>query len=119
MTSLEATSLVYCAKCGQQNADGAQFCSNCAAPIGAVRRDREKECERDCEDECHAGPRRGSIIWGVIIALIGLFIVIELGLKNVEGMPPWITDFQFWWVIPVLIGIAIIVAGIRMMLKKA
>ncbi len=55
----------------------------------------------------------------MIIALIGLFIVIKLGLKNVEGMPPWITDFQFWWVIPVLIGIAIIVAGIRMMVKKA
>ncbi|MCJ2562517.1 MAG: zinc-ribbon domain-containing protein [Candidatus Thermoplasmatota archaeon] len=112
--------MVYCAKCGQQNADGAQFCSNCAAPIGADRRGREKECERDCEDECHGGPPRGgSIIWGVIIALIGLFIVIELGLKNVEGMPDWIANFQLWWIIPVLIGIAIIVAGIRMMVKKA
>ncbi len=111
--------MVYCAKCGQQNADAARFCSNCAAPIGAVRRDREKECERECEDECHGGPRGGSIIWGVIIALIGLFIVIEFGLKHVSGMPDWIADFQFWWVIPVLIGIAIIVAGIRMMVKKA
>ncbi len=111
--------MVYCAKCGQQNADGARFCSSCAAPLGAVRRDREKECERDCEDECHAGPRGGSIIWGVIIALIGLFVIIEFGLKNVEGMPDWIVDFQFWWVIPVLIGIAIIIAGIRMMSKKA
>ncbi len=111
--------MVYCAKCGQQNADGARFCSGCAAPLGAVRRDREKECESDCEDECHGGPRGGSIIWGVIIALIGLFVVIELGLKNVEGMPDWIVNFQFWWVIPVLIGIAIIVAGIKMMVKKA
>ena len=110
--------MVYCAKCGQQNADGAQFCSSCAAPLGAVRRDREKECERNCEDECHGAPRGGSVIWGVIIALIGLYVVIEFGLKNVEGMPPWITDFQFWWIIPVIIGIAIIIAGIRVMSKK-
>ena len=111
--------MVYCSKCGQQNADGARFCSSCGASLGAVRKDTEKECENQCEDECHGGPRGGSIIWGVIIALIGLFIVIEFGLKNVEGMPPWIADFQFWWIIPVIIGIAIIIAGIRMMSRKA
>lgn len=111
--------MVYCAKCGQQNADGAQFCSSCAAPLGAIKRDREKECERGCEDECQGGPRGGSIIWGVIIALIGLFVIIEFGLKNVEGMPDWIANFQFWWIVPVLIGTAIIIAGIRMMTRKA
>ena len=59
------------------------------------------------------------IIWGVIIALIGLYVVIEFGLKNVQGMPDWITNFQFWWIIPVIIGIAIIIAGIKMMSRKA
>ena len=58
-----------------------------ALSLVAVRKDREKECENQCEEECHGGPRGGSIIWGVIIILIGLFVLVELGLKNIEGMP--------------------------------
>lgn len=28
--------MVYCSKCGGQNADGAKFCNYCAAPLGAI-----------------------------------------------------------------------------------
>ncbi len=110
--------MVYCTKCGAQNQPEAQFCLSCGAsltgPPAAARRDWENECERECEK----GPRGGSVIWGIIIILVGIYVLWEFGLKNVQGLPQWVYDFQFWWVIPVLIGIAIIVGGLRLAMRK-
>jgi len=29
--------MIACTRCGEQNADGARFCSNCANPLGATQ----------------------------------------------------------------------------------
>lgn len=76
-----------------------------------------KEWERKCEEDCARGPRGASIIWGLIVIFIGLWILFELGLKNIQGMPAWVTDFQFWWIF-VLIGIAVIILGINTLIKR-
>jgi len=77
----------------------------------------DKECsgaDRDC-----AGTSRSSrIFWGIIILLIGIWLLFEFGLKNIAGLPAWVYTFEFWWIFPVVIGIAIIIAAIRMMVKK-
>ena len=110
--------MVYCSKCGRKNEDDARFCSGCAAPLAAAPRDFGKEAEDKCERECAGGPRRASVIWGLIVILIGLWIVFELGLKRISGLPTWLTDFQFWWIFPLLIGLVIIVVGIGMIAKR-
>ncbi|UCE74669.1 MAG: zinc-ribbon domain-containing protein [Methanomassiliicoccales archaeon] len=110
--------MAYCQKCGKQNEDGAQFCNKCGATLMGPPRDYKKQREDKCEEECAGSPRGSSIFWGVIIALIGLWIVFEFGIKNISGMPDWVYDFEFWWIIPVIIGLAIIIAGLKMVMKK-
>ena len=38
--------------------------------------------------------------------------------KNISGMPHWLSDFEFWWIIPVIIGIAIIITGLKMISRE-
>ncbi|MFQ5911197.1 MAG: zinc-ribbon domain-containing protein [Thermoplasmata archaeon] len=109
--------MVYCSKCGQQNADEATYCSSCGTTLKAPQWGARRKPDVECSEECSGGPRSDRIFWGVILALVGLWILFEFGLKNISGMPQWVYDFQFWWIIPVIIGLAIIVAGLRMVLR--
>jgi uncharacterized membrane protein YvbJ len=110
--------MTYCPKCGEKNEDDARYCNSCGAPLTATQRDYENEHEDRCEEECAGGPRSAPIIWGLIVVLIGLWIVFKFGLKNIQGLPAWVYEFEVWWIIPVIIGIAIIIAGIRMIIRK-
>jgi len=105
--------MTYCAKCGKQNEDAAEFCSKCGASLTGAKRKEREECE-----ECAGKSRTSTIIWGAIIIIIGLGIIFEFGLKNIQGLPQWVYDVEFWWIIPVIIGIAILIAGIRMITKQ-
>lgn len=80
---------------------------------GPRKKDFDKECEEECQEECQEGGRKNSWLWGLIIILIGFFIIFEAGIKNIDGVPDLVKDVQVWWVIPVLIGIMIISIGIR------
>jgi len=40
--------------------------------------------------------------------------VIEV-LKNTVGAPEWLEKLSFWWIIGVVIGIAIIITGIKIL----
>jgi len=42
----------------------------------------------------------------------------EGGLKNIRGMPAWIYQFDVGWVFALIIGLIIIIAGIRTIFKK-
>jgi len=114
----EAKSMAYCPRCGKKNEDDARFCNKCGTTLVGPPRYYRKGHEDKCEEECAGGPKGPSLFWGIIIALIGIWIVWEFGIKNIRGLPDWTTDFEFWWVIPVIIGIAIIITGIKMMSKS-
>ncbi|MCK5547628.1 MAG: zinc-ribbon domain-containing protein [Thermoplasmata archaeon] len=119
--------MAFCPRCGNRNEDDAHFCKGCGAPMAEVGRDfqrepqrrRDKECEPECDKECSGKTTRSTrIFWGVIILLIGLWIIFEFGISNIAGMPQWVYDFEFWWIFAVIIGLAIIIAAIRMIFKK-
>ena len=118
--------MVYCSKCGKKNEDDAEFCSKCGTSLTGTKKDFEKDWENRCEEEC-AGGKGGSrgwgIFWGIVVICIGLWIIFELVLKNLaEDIPElsWVQNinFPFWWVIGAVLGILIIVAGIRIVIKK-
>ena len=113
--------MAYCAKCGKKNEDDAEYCSKCGAPLTGSKRDYEKDWDKRCEEECAGGKHGAPIFWGIIIILIGLVIIFEVVLKNIEGLPPvlsWIYTFEFGWLFALLIAIAIIITGLRIMTRK-
>jgi len=113
--------MAYCAKCGEKNEDDAKFCSKCGASLTGSKKDYEKEWEDRCEEDCAGGKRGGPpVFWGIIVILVGLWILFEFVLKNIEGLnlPTWIQDFNFWWVFALLVAIAIIVTGIRIIVRR-
>lgn len=113
--------MVYCPRCGKNNEEGARFCNSCGATLMGPppARDPGKECERDCSGkECSGTSRSNRIFWGVIVLLIGLWLIFEFGIKNISGMPAWVAAFDFWWIFAVVIGIMIVIAAIRMLTRK-
>jgi hypothetical protein len=102
--------VVYCSKCGTQNADDARVCSKCGAPLYTVGQNypgSEREHYKRVEGECFGLPNGGmiaGIIFGTIIILFGLgFFLQETGyIENFAGL--------FWPFIIVIFGI-LIVAG--------
>ncbi len=109
----------YCTRCGGKNADDAKFCNACGAPLGAAYSPRGRQWDNDCDKECGGTSRRGSSFWAIIVVLIGLWIIFEFGIRNIQGLPPALADFQLWWIFPIIIGIVVIVAGINMIRKQA
>ena len=123
---LEGEKMAYCSKCGKKNEDDAEFCAKCGASLTGSKKDHEKECENSCEEECSGGKhghRGWGIFWGVVVICIGLWIIFELVLKNLAdevSALAWVKtiDFPFWWVIGGVLGLLIIIAGIRIIVKK-
>jgi len=110
--------MVYCQRCGRQNADDAKFCNSCAAPLAPTGMERQRRAQQqDCEEGCPASGHRAPIFWGVIIVLVGLMIILE-GLKSVPGLQNSLQSIELWWIIPVVIGLAIIILGIGMVTRK-
>ena len=111
--------MTYCSKCGKKNDDEAKFCNSCAAPLRG--RPKHKDPGKECEDECSKGSGGSSWFWAVIIIVIGLWVVFEFGVRNMvdeTDLPTWLQECTFGWVIPVIIGIAIIMAGVRGLMKR-
>ena len=108
----------YCPKCGNKNPDGSAFCNKCGTSISGFPRHYGKDRDDRCEEECHGEKDGGPHIWGIIVVLIGLWIIFEFGIKNIEGMPEALKDFEFWWIFPILIGLIIIIYGIQMLSKR-
>ncbi len=112
--------MVYCQKCGNQNEDGAQFCNKCGASlVGPPREYRKTKRDEECEEDCSAQGKSSPAFWGVIVLLVGVLILIEV-LRNIPGLdlPQWFYDFNFWWVIGLVIALAIIIAGFRMLARQ-
>ena len=117
--------MTYCSKCGQKNEDEAVYCSKCGSPLKDVPRKREDECDKTCEEECSGsgGSKAWAIFWGIVVILIGAWIVFELALKNLADQIPelaWTQNitFPFWFIILGVIGLLVIILGIRIIAKN-
>jgi len=113
--------MAYCAKCGKKNEDDAEFCSKCGASLTGVKKDHEKDWDKHCEEECAGGKRGTSVFWGAIVILIGLWIIFGLVIPETElanNLPSWLVNFEWWWLIGLVIAVAIIITGIRIMTRK-
>jgi hypothetical protein len=78
----------------------------------------EKDWENECESECQDGGQQYSWFWGAIIILVGIFIIFEIGIKSISGLPGWVYDINLWWVIPLLIGVFVIILGVRVLSRS-
>jgi len=108
--------MTYCQKCGTKNEDDAEFCKKCGATLDISKKGREKEWDRRCEDECAGGKggRGWTIFWGVIIILVGLFIILEIVLRNMLKIQI-IEAEVYGWIFAAVIGIFIIILGVRIL----
>jgi uncharacterized membrane protein YvbJ len=115
--------MTYCQKCGTKNDDDAEFCKKCGATLKGDKKSVEKEWDKKCDQECQQGPagRGWGIFWGIIIILVGLWIIFEFVLKKIEDLPPaleWIHTFPFGLIIAVVVGIFVIIFGLRILGKR-
>ena len=101
--------MVYCTKCGTDNVDDATFCKQCGGPLGDTKKHYEEEWEKHCEEGCIGGGHGWSLFWGLIIILIGLWIIFQF----VLGL-----SFPFLWFIALIIGVLIILWGFRIITKR-
>jgi ribosomal protein L40E len=113
--------MTYCSKCGTKNDDEAEFCKKCGASLtGKVKETKKGD---PCEEECVVGKKSpfSSIFWGAIVILVGLWILFEIVLRETgfyDQLPEWLQNFQFWWLIGLIIAIAIILTGVRILIRK-
>jgi hypothetical protein len=101
--------MVYCSKCGTQNPDTNNNCSNCGAPlykVGANYPGSEREHYRRVEGECFGLPNGGliaSIVFGVIIVLVGLGLFLQISYN---------ITIDFWPFIIIIFGVLIVAGGL-------
>lgn len=100
--------MVYCSRCGTQNADTYSHCTNCGAPLYTVGQQypgSDREHYRRMENECFGLPNGGmiaAVVFGVIIVLVGLSFL--LGAYGI--------DFVFWPFIIIIVGVLIMVGAL-------
>ena len=114
--------MVYCAKCGKKNEDDAEYCGKCGASLTGVETKSKKKEDR-CEEECAVGERSptAKFFWGALILIVGLAILFNVVIQNTtikDDLPSWLVNFDFWWIILLLIAIAFIVTGLRIVTRK-
>jgi uncharacterized membrane protein YvbJ len=108
----------YCTRCGKQNPDDSTYCNNCGANLTSGKRSSEKEREDRCNEECSGRSKAGTLFWGIIIILVGIWVIFEFGIKRISGLPSWVYNFDWGWVFALVIGLAILAAGINMIVKS-
>ncbi len=116
--------MTYCQKCGTKNDDDAEFCKKCGSELNASRAEYGRKRDDRCEEECAGGKngRGWGIFWGVIIVLIGLWIVVEFVLKKIATSYTgwaWVNTFDFGWIFAAVIAVFVIIFGLRIILKRS
>ena len=113
--------MTYCSKCGTKNEDDAEFCKKCGLTLKGTTKGQHKDDK--CEEECVVGKRNpiAPIFWGIVVILLGLWILFEVVLINTSiynELPPWLQNFEFWWLIGLIVAVAVIMTGIRIIVNK-
>ena len=96
--------MVYCSKCGTQNADDARMCVNCGSPLyGAAAENRPYWSHRHHDYESYGYHRRNGARGALIAGLILVFLGFSFLLAQVYGVN------GLWWpMLLVLLGIFVI-----------
>ncbi|MFW9985701.1 MAG: zinc-ribbon domain-containing protein [Candidatus Odinarchaeota archaeon] len=108
--------MVYCHKCGAENAEDADFCKKCGAPLapkddfGRRMGTWGRRFGERAEEECF-GVTGGGAIFGIIIGII----IIGLGFSLVYGLPLWLLIGP---IIGIIIGALIIVCALNSIRRK-
>jgi len=115
--------MVYCSKCGKKNEDDAEFCAKCGAALKDTIKDHKKSHDDRCEEECAMGEKSpiSKYFWGAVVIIIGLWIIFALIIPRTEfadNLPSWLVGLDFWLVIGIIVAIAFIITGIRIVIKK-
>jgi len=107
--------MAYCAKCGTKNEDDAEFCKKCGASLTG----KEKKHEKDDDCVCSGSEQNPlvPVFWGIVVILIGLWIVISFIIPR-SYLPAGLHDFSFWGLILLIIAVAVILTGFRILTKK-
>jgi len=108
--------MVYCQKCGTKNDEDAEFCKKCSTSLKTTGKISKKEQDDKCDEECVVGKQSpyAKFFWGAVVILVGLWIIFSLVLpKTGINIPPEIANFEFWWLIGLIIAVAIIATGLR------
>jgi uncharacterized membrane protein YvbJ len=99
--------MVYCTKCGAENANDAENCKSCGAPLHPPPYREYRHRRRSEEDVCFGG--RGGATWGIII---GLFILI-IGVSSLLGNAyAWLAWDKLWPLFIILVALMIIVNSV-------
>jgi uncharacterized membrane protein YvbJ len=105
--------MTYCSKCGNKNEDDAKFCAKCGSSLIKIRYESYKDDDCVCE-----GNNRNPfvpIFWGITVILIGLWIIFQFVLPN--NYLSSLQDFSFCGLILLIIALAIILTGFRIITK--
>ena len=99
--------MVYCTKCGTENQDDADTCTNCGASM-RVTHSRDRTYNRDVEDQCFGG--RSKTMWPIIF---GAFIIL-IGLSSLlEGSYSWARFDNIWPLFIIGIGLLVVYNAIQ------
>ena len=104
--------MVYCQKCGTENADTADFCKKCGtalAPKTFEKRAGRRVGER-AEEECF-GVTGGGAIFGIIFGVI----IVGLGYSLVLGIHMWLLIGP---IIALIIGVLILLCALNSIRRK-
>lgn len=94
--------MVYCAKCGEENPDTAEFCLKCGAELYPGRIHRRDLRRRESE-MCFGVPISGHI-WGLILGAI----IVIWGLSELMGR-----HINFFALVAIAIGLIILAGALR------
>jgi len=107
--------MTYCSKCGTKNEDDAEFCNKCGTQLKGKIKDQHHD------DDCVCGSDKQnpftSIFWGIVVVLFGLWVLISFVIPS-EYIPSGLRDFSFWGLIILIIALAIILTGLRIITKN-
>jgi len=101
------TVLVYCTKCGTENEEDADVCTNCGASIHPPAY-RSRRRDWDFDEDCFGG--RNKMTWPL---LIGAFLIL-IGLSTLlEDVVPWARWDTLWPLFIIAIGILVVSNAMR------
>ncbi|MCW4051351.1 MAG: zinc-ribbon domain-containing protein [Candidatus Bathyarchaeota archaeon] len=100
--------MVYCTKCGTENLDDAEVCSNCGASLNETTTSRYRRRDWDFDDACFGGRSRQTwpLLFGVFLILIGVSSLLD-------DVFWWASFDQLWPLFIIAVGLLVVTSGMR------